>query len=83
MQTTGACLLAVNRCSPAGVRMPAQDSRSVHGLLYFAALRADRHKQEHRPASRVTRNGGWLLTDQRAMMMPGAAAPTRPAGGMA
>ncbi len=48
MQTTGACLLAVNRCSPAGVRMPAQDSRSVHGLLYFAALRADRHKQEHR-----------------------------------
>jgi hypothetical protein len=27
-------------------------------------------------ASRVTRDGGCLLTDQRAMVMPGAAAPT-------
>jgi hypothetical protein len=32
MQTTGAYLLAVNRCSPARVRMPAQDSRSAHGF---------------------------------------------------
>ena len=39
MQTTGAALLAVNRCSPARVWMPAQDSRSAHGLLYLAAVR--------------------------------------------
>jgi hypothetical protein len=43
MQTTGAALLAVKRCSPMRVRMPAQDSRSVHRLLYLAAVRdADR-----------------------------------------
>lgn len=48
MQTTGTRLLVVNRCSPACVRMPAQDSRSARGLLYFAAVRLsvwklDRH----------------------------------------
>jgi hypothetical protein len=48
MQTTGASLLAVNRCSPARVRTPAQDSRSAHALLYLAAVWADRRKQEHR-----------------------------------
>lgn len=40
MQTTGASLLAVNRCSPVPVRMAAQDSRSAHMLLYLAAVRA-------------------------------------------
>jgi hypothetical protein len=34
MQTTGAPLLAVNQCSMACVQTLAQDSRSVHGLLY-------------------------------------------------
>ena len=43
MQTTGACLFAVERCSPVRVWMAAQDSRSAHGLLYFAAVRDDRH----------------------------------------
>jgi DNA-binding transcriptional ArsR family regulator len=38
MQTSGTALLAVERCSPARVRMPAQDSRSAHGLLYLAAV---------------------------------------------
>jgi len=47
MQTTGASLLAVNRCSPARVRMAAQDSRSAYGLLYPAAVWDDRRKQEH------------------------------------
>jgi len=42
MQTTGACLLAVNRRSSACVRMPAQDIRSAHGLLYLAAVRTAR-----------------------------------------
>jgi hypothetical protein len=48
MQTTGAALLAVRRCSLARVRMPAQDSRSAHGLLYLAAVRDDWREQEHR-----------------------------------
>ena len=39
MQTTGATLLAAKRCSLARALMPAQDSRSVHGLLYLAAVR--------------------------------------------
>ena len=34
MQTTGAALVAAKRCSLACVLMPAQDSRSAHGLLY-------------------------------------------------
>ena len=38
MQTTGAALLAVERCIRARLRMTAQDGRSVHGLLYFAAV---------------------------------------------
>lgn len=37
MQTTGAALLTVRRCSPVRMRMLAQDSRSAYGLLYFAA----------------------------------------------
>ena len=40
MQTTGATLLAAKRCSLARALMPAQDSRSAHGLLYLAAVRA-------------------------------------------
>jgi len=43
MQTSGAALLAIERSSLARVRMPAQYSRSAHGLLYFAAVRDDRH----------------------------------------
>jgi len=43
MQTSGTALLAVERCSLVRVWMAAQDSRSAHGLLYFAAVRDDRH----------------------------------------
>jgi len=50
MQTTGAVLLAAKRCSLARVPMPAQDSRSAHGLLYLAAVSADWREQEHRQA---------------------------------
>ena len=42
-QTSGTALLAVERCSLVRVWMAAQDSRSAHGLLYFAAVRDDRH----------------------------------------
>jgi hypothetical protein len=40
MQTTGASLLTVNWCSSSRVQMPAQDSRSAHGLLYPTAVRS-------------------------------------------
>jgi hypothetical protein len=43
LQTTGASLLAVPRCSPRHVRTPVQDSRSAHGLLYLAAVQNDSH----------------------------------------
>jgi hypothetical protein len=43
MQTSGTALLAVERCSLVRVWMAVQDSRSAHGLLYFAAVRDDRH----------------------------------------
>jgi len=43
MQTTGVALLVVKRCSVVSAWMPAQDSRSAHGLLYLAAVRSDRH----------------------------------------
>jgi hypothetical protein len=39
----GTALLAVERCSLARVCMAAQDSRSAHGLLYFAAVQGHRH----------------------------------------
>jgi hypothetical protein len=39
----GAALLAVERCSLVRVWMAAQDSRSAHALLYFAAVQDDRH----------------------------------------
>jgi hypothetical protein len=39
MQTVGAAMLAVKRCSIARVRMLAHDSRSAHRLLYLAAVR--------------------------------------------
>jgi hypothetical protein len=48
MQTSGTALLAVERCSPVRVWMAAQHSRSAHGLLYFAAVRDDRHHQIRR-----------------------------------
>jgi hypothetical protein len=48
MQTTGAALFAVNRCSPMRVRVAAHDSRRAHGLLYLAAVWTDRREQEHR-----------------------------------
>ena len=38
MQTTGAALLAVRRCSLVRMRMLAQDSRCAYGLLYVAAV---------------------------------------------
>jgi hypothetical protein len=47
MQTTGARLLAVSRCSSVRVRTHAQDSRSAHGLLYLTAVRDDSRQQEH------------------------------------
>jgi hypothetical protein len=43
MQTSGTALLAAERCSLVRMWMAAQDSRSTHGLLYFAAVRDDRH----------------------------------------
>ena len=48
MQTTGAALLAVKRCSLAWMRSAAQDGHSVCGLLYSAAVSADWREQEHR-----------------------------------
>ena len=50
MQTTGAALLTVRRCSPVRMRMLAQDSRSAYGLLYFAAA-APRGAVLYRPRS--------------------------------
>jgi hypothetical protein len=47
MQTSGAALLAVKQCSLARVLMAALDSRCAHGLLYLAAVGANRHEQEH------------------------------------
>ena len=38
MQNTGAALFAVKRCSPARVRMAAQDGCNARGLLYLAAV---------------------------------------------
>ena len=46
MQTTGATLLVVKRRSVVRAWMPAQDSRSAHGLLYLAAVRDDPRQQE-------------------------------------
>jgi hypothetical protein len=39
LQTTGAALLAVKRCSMARVQVPAHDGRCAHRLLYLAAVR--------------------------------------------
>ena len=39
MQTTGAAMLAVKRCSIARVRMPAHDGRSAHRLQCLAVRR--------------------------------------------
>jgi hypothetical protein len=39
MQTTGAALVAVRRCSSVRVRMLVQGSCSAYGLLYLAAVR--------------------------------------------
>ena len=47
MQTSGTALLAVELCSLVHVWMAAQDSRSVHGLLYLAAVRNDACEQGH------------------------------------
>jgi hypothetical protein len=48
MQTTGAALPVVKRCSLSRLLMPGQDGHSVHGLLYLAAVREDCCQQEHR-----------------------------------
>jgi hypothetical protein len=47
MQTTGATMLATKRRSLVRVLMVVHDGRSAHGLLYLAAVRADRREQEH------------------------------------
>ena len=47
MQTTGATLVAVERCSLARTCMLAQGSRSAYRLLYLAAVRDD--WREHQP----------------------------------
>ena len=39
MQTTGAALLMINQRRLIRVELPAQDSRSAHGLLYLTAVR--------------------------------------------
>ena len=57
MQTSGTALLAVERCRLVGVWLAAQDGRSAHGLLYLAAVRDDRRKQEH---IKVTLTAGLL-----------------------
>ena len=44
---TGTVLLVVKRCRPARVWMPAQNSRSVSGLLYPTAVRDDRCEHKH------------------------------------
>ena len=72
MQTTGAALLAANRCSIVRVQVPAQDGRKAHGLLYLAAVLDAGREQGHRqgmvdtdrrsaPANRTEdRPGRWL-----------------------
>ena len=57
MQTSGTTLLAVERCSLVRVWMAAQDSRSAHGLLYFAAVWDDRHYLIRRVCRRSSRPG--------------------------
>lgn len=47
MQTTGAVLLAIKRCSLQCTWLPAQDGRSAPRLLYLAAVRDDGYKPEH------------------------------------
>lgn len=48
MQTTGAALLGVQRCSLPCMRTTAQGGRTVYGLLYLAAVSVDWRDQEHR-----------------------------------
>ena len=47
MQTTGATLLAVKRCSVVRAWMTAEDSRSALRLLYLAAVRHDGAGEKH------------------------------------
>ena len=51
MQTIGAALVAIKQCSPVRMSMPAQGGRSVHRLLYLAAVRR-RQRREQEQASR-------------------------------
>jgi hypothetical protein len=67
MQTSGMALLAVERCSPVRVWTAAQDSRSAHGLLYFAAVRDDRHHQ--------IRRSGEVVQDCSSMVVGWAVIP--------
>jgi hypothetical protein len=48
MQTTGAMLLTVRRCSLACTWMLAQGSKGMQALLYFAAVRRSRCECERR-----------------------------------
>src|ERR1700733_3379592 len=47
MQSTGAALLAVKRCSLVRVPMAAQDGPRAYGLLYLAAVPDGSCQQEH------------------------------------
>jgi hypothetical protein len=46
LQTTGAALLVVKWCCPVRVGLRAQESPCTYGLLYLAAVRDDRRRQE-------------------------------------
>ncbi len=47
MQTTGAALLAAERCSLARVLILVQDGHSLHGLLYLAAVPDDSRQRDN------------------------------------
>ena len=71
MQTTGATLIAVERCTLVRMWMSAQDSRGAHALLYLAAVRDDGREQGHRQDQADVRGDcysvGYLpLDDQRS-----------------
>jgi len=69
MQTTGASLLAVSRCSSPRVWTLAQDSPSAYGLLYLAAVWADWRGQEHRQG-RVDINSASLTAPEAVTRLP-------------
>lgn len=60
MQTSGATLLAVNRCSLVRTWTPAQGSHSAHGLLYLAAVPGGRREQERASQPVVAAISRWF-----------------------